>query len=70
MNKWKFAALTFIGFYPLSIIMFYLGTLGNIEAMITRFQQAQWLILIVLGILLILYIIFRIQRRKKFKENS
>ncbi|UJW58801.1 VTT domain-containing protein [Bacillus sp. A116_S68] len=70
MTKLKFAALTFIGFYPLSIIMFYLGTLGNIEAMITRFQQAQWLILIVLGVLLILYIIFRIQRRKKFKVNS
>jgi membrane protein DedA with SNARE-associated domain len=70
MTKWKFAALTFIGFYPLSIIMFYLGTLGNIEAIITRFHQTQWLIFTGLGIVLTMYIIFRMQRRKKFKENS
>ncbi|MCE7791496.1 VTT domain-containing protein [Salipaludibacillus sp. CUR1] len=70
MNIWKFAGLTFAGFYPLSVIMFYLGNLGNLEVMVDRLQQVQWAIYTVLGIGLAAYISFRFYRRKKYKNGK
>jgi membrane protein DedA with SNARE-associated domain len=70
MNKVKFAMLTFVGFYPLSVLMFYLGTLGNLEVMVDRFQQAQWLIFTLLGLAISMYIGFRFYRRKKYRQEN
>ncbi|WP_088032884.1 DedA family protein [Evansella clarkii] len=62
----KFLMLTFIGFYPLSVLMFYLGTLGNVEAMAEWFQNTQGFIFAALVLGGFSYILFRIYRRKKY----
>ncbi|RKL66815.1 hypothetical protein CR203_13345 [Salipaludibacillus neizhouensis] len=70
MSKIKFAGLTFIGFYPLSVLMFYLGTLGNVVVMVERFQQMQWFVYSTLGAIILLYIVFRIYRKKKYDQSN
>ncbi|WP_280770025.1 DedA family protein [Salipaludibacillus daqingensis] len=70
MNKMKFALLTFIGFYPLSVLMFYLGTLGNLEIIVERFQQTQGVIFAGIVVAICCYVLFRLYRRKKYKEST
>ncbi|MFC0469556.1 DedA family protein [Halalkalibacter kiskunsagensis] len=64
MKSWKFAGLTFIGFYSLSVLMFYLGTLGNLEVLVEKVQQIQWLIFLIIAVCILGYIAFRFYRRK------
>jgi membrane protein DedA with SNARE-associated domain len=59
-----FGLYTFAGFFPLSLLMFYLGTLGNLEFMADTFQNAQWFIFSVLAVLITVYLGYRVLRKK------
>ena len=66
----KFLLLTFIGFYPLSVLMFYLGTLGNVELIAEWFQNGQSLIFAAIILFVSIYIYYRIRRKKKYKKEA
>ncbi|WP_026690776.1 DedA family protein [Alteribacter aurantiacus] len=65
-----FGVFTFLGFFPLSFLMFYLGSLGNLEKMAEWFQNAQTIIYSILGVALIGYVVFRYFRRKGALVNK
>ncbi|MFB5663280.1 DedA family protein [Alteribacillus sp. HJP-4] len=68
----RYAFFTFIGVLPVAVLMFYLGSLGNIEAVYTWFQNIQYIITVVIIGLLTYYVYYRIKRRSKYrsKENQ
>ncbi|MBM7096313.1 VTT domain-containing protein [Bacillus sp. H-16] len=60
----SFGVFTFLGFFPLAFLMFYLGSLGNLEKMADWFQNAQWLIYSILAAAAVIYLVYRWYRRK------
>ncbi|WP_157800978.1 DedA family protein [Bacillus solitudinis] len=61
----SFGFFTFLGFFPVSLLLFYLGTLGDLEKATTWLQNAQWLIVSVIGVTLASYFAFRWFKRKE-----
>ncbi|TMW71830.1 DedA family protein [Alteribacter natronophilus] len=59
-----FGAYTFAGFFPLSLLMFYLGTLGNLDFMAEAFQNTQWLIFTMIAVAVTVWIGYRVLLKK------
>ncbi|UCZ52406.1 hypothetical protein LGQ02_16405 [Bacillus shivajii] len=70
IKPFKFAVLTFVGFYPISVMMFYLGSLGNVEEMANWLQNTQGIIMGALILLGSSYIFFRFRRKKKYHHRN
>ncbi|MFC0559204.1 hypothetical protein [Halalkalibacter alkalisediminis] len=61
----SFGFFTFLGFFPSSFMMFFLGSLGNLEEIAKRLQNAQWLLYSIIGLTLAGYLTYRKFRRKE-----
>ncbi|PSL45908.1 membrane protein DedA with SNARE-associated domain [Salsuginibacillus halophilus] len=67
----RYAIFTFIGVLPTAFVMFYLGQLGNIEAVYEWFQRSQYVIFSLLATAIGAYVAYRALRAKKYaKERS
>ncbi|MGM0845334.1 MAG: DedA family protein [Bacillota bacterium] len=60
----RYGLLTFLGVLPVSIAMFYLGSIGNLNVLKESFQNVQWVINGILLTTIISYILFKLLRRK------
>ncbi|WP_240376281.1 DedA family protein [Bacillus piscicola] len=61
---------TFIGILPIALLMFYLGSIGNIEAVYTWFQNIQYAISALIVILIVSYLFYRWKRKKHYQTSS
>ncbi|WP_456274400.1 DedA family protein [Bacillus sp. AK031] len=70
----RYGFLTFIGILPVSILMFYLGSIGNLKVLTESFKNAQWVINGVLLTTISSYLIYKVLRRRalftKQKDNA
>jgi membrane protein DedA with SNARE-associated domain len=70
----RYGFLTFIGILPVSIVMFYVGSIGNLKVLTESFKSAQWVINGVLLTTISSYIIYKVLRRRAFftkqKDNA
>jgi membrane protein DedA with SNARE-associated domain len=70
----RYGFLTFVGVLPVSIMMFYLGSVGNLKVLTESFKSAQWVINGVLITTISSYIIYKFLRRRalftKQKDNA
>lgn len=60
----RYGLLSFIGILPVSFAMFYLGSIGNLQALKESFQNVQWAINGVLLTTVISYVLFKLLRKK------
>lgn len=60
-----FGFYTFLGFFPLSFLMFFLGSLGHLEKISKWFQHTQWLLYSLIGITIVGYLTYHKCRRKE-----
>ncbi|WP_052302333.1 DedA family protein [Bacillus sp. SG-1] len=64
MRPVRYGLLSFIGILPVSFAMFYLGSIGNLQALKESFQNVQWAINGVLLTTVISYGLFKLLRKK------
>ncbi|PRO66538.1 DedA family protein [Alkalicoccus urumqiensis] len=64
----RYGFFTFIGVLPVALVMLYLGTLGNLEAVYMVFQNVQYLITGVLVALVGWYVYRRVKKAKQYRE--
>lgn len=64
MKPAKYGFLSFIGILPVSWVMFYLGSIGNLKVLKESFQNVQWIINAVLLTTISSFILFKLLRRK------
>ncbi|RIW35098.1 hypothetical protein D3H55_08605 [Bacillus salacetis] len=60
----RYGFLTFIGVLPVAIVMFYLGSIGNLNAMKESFESVQYVINALLLTTAISYVLFKLLRKK------
>jgi membrane protein DedA with SNARE-associated domain len=60
----RYGFLTFLGILPISMVMLYLGSIGNLNVLKEGFQNVQWIINGLILTLAISYILIRLLRRK------
>ncbi|TYR76620.1 hypothetical protein FZC79_07070 [Rossellomorea vietnamensis] len=72
----RYGLLTFLGILPISIAMFYLGSIGNLDALKEGFNNVQWIINGLLLTVTVSYILMKLLKRKpvlakvKQKDNA
>ncbi|MDQ0297668.1 membrane protein DedA with SNARE-associated domain [Salibacterium salarium] len=66
----RYGFFTFIGVWPVSLLMLYLGRLGNIEIVYTWFQNIQYALMVLLGGAVSWYIYYRMKRRKRTSSRK
>ncbi|WP_409251011.1 DedA family protein [Bacillus sp. SCS-153A] len=70
IRPFRYGMLTFIGVLPVAFTMFYLGSIGNLQALVESFQNVQWGINGFLLTLAISYILIRVLQKKPFFVRS
>ncbi|TYS01566.1 VTT domain-containing protein [Rossellomorea vietnamensis] len=60
----RYGMLTFLGVLPVSITMFYLGSIGNLAALKEGFNNVQWVINGLLLTTTVSYVLFKLLKRK------
>ncbi|SDH90275.1 membrane protein DedA, SNARE-associated domain [Alteribacillus persepolensis] len=70
ITPFRYGFFTFIGVLPVAFLMFYLGSLGNIEVVYNWFQRAQSLIIGVIVIGAGIYIFYRWRTKKRYQSQQ
>lgn len=61
----RYGFFTFIGVFPVAVVMLYLGTLGVVGEAYGVFQNVQYLIALLFAAVVIYYIYYRVKTKKK-----
>jgi membrane protein DedA with SNARE-associated domain len=69
VNKWKFGGLTFIGIFPVTLLMLIVGKNGNLKSVQSMMGHAQTYLLIGGGVLVISYLLYQFKYKSKSKSN-
>lgn len=70
ITPFRYGFFTFLGILPVAFLMFYLGSLGNIEVVYTWFQNVQYGIIFLIIGAIGWYIFYRVRTKKKYRRNQ
>ncbi|MFB4163610.1 DedA family protein [Alteribacillus sp. JSM 102045] len=70
ITPFRYGLFTFIGVLPVAFLMFYLGSLGNIEVVYTWFQNVQYGIMVLIAGAIGWYVYYRVKTRKRYGRKQ